>query len=157
MLTGSPVASAAPLLGLAQLTSFDVGTARAPGEGMDQLLALPRFMTFCTGAPRLAIREAPMQGIAEPMAAADTVWTRRAGSNVFDTVSTDPATGAQTTGIGAITGAQAPGEIQLLMFLHRRSGNTVRYLAQVSDDGASASGMVTRDRTLVGECSITAA
>ncbi|MDQ3734575.1 MAG: hypothetical protein M3400_11370 [Actinomycetota bacterium] len=154
LLTGAPVLSVEPLLALTRLQSFDVGTAKEPVDQMEALMALPRFRTFCAGAPQVAMKETPSTGIIETIPAAEVVWTRRGATNVFDTTSTDPATGTQTAGIGAFTGAQVGDDLQAITFLHRREGTTFAYFGMLSEDGLSASGMVTRDNVFVGNCEI---
>lgn len=154
ILTGSPVASAAPLLGLSKLRGFDIGSVRNPVESLKELTAAARFATFGSQATQLRVQQRPVSGIAETIPAAEAVWTRRAETNLFDSLTTGPTLDGEIAGIGAFTGVQTSEDITVIMFLHRRAGTTVRYLAQVADDGSSAGGMITRNGTLVGECVI---
>jgi hypothetical protein len=154
ILTGSPVSSAAALLELPKLKGFEVGSVRVPVDSMAELAALPRFATFASQATGLLVQERPTSGIAAIIPSADVVWTRRGASNLFDTVTTGPEYDGGVPGTGAFTGVQTSDDLTVIMFLHRRAGTTVRYFAQLSENGATAGGMVIRNGTLVGECSV---
>ncbi|WP_354186358.1 hypothetical protein [Arthrobacter sp. UYCu712] len=121
---------------------------------MAELAALPRFATFASQATGLQVQERPTSGIAATIPSADVVWTRRGASNLFDTVTTGPEFDGQIPGTGAFTGVQTSEDLTVIMFLHRRAGTTVRYFAQLSENGTTAGGMVIRNGTLAGECSI---
>lgn len=151
ILTGSPVLSASPLLELPKLRAFDIGSAKIPVDSMAELTGLPKFLTFATDAAQLTSQEQPASGESGP---ANVLWTRRGSSNLFDTVTTGPGVYGAVPGIGAFTGVQTGDDLTMIMFLHRRSGTTYRYLATLSENGSDATGMITASSVYTGECHV---
>ncbi|MDP9343933.1 MAG: hypothetical protein M3Q23_17950 [Actinomycetota bacterium] len=150
-LPGSPVASIEPLLGLDRLVGFTIGSPTVAVAGMDRMVALPRFQNFVANAGRLAMHEHPTSGLALSIAESDVVWTRRGTTNLFDTVTTDTATGQETVGVGAFTGVQASDQGMMVTFMQARGGVTTQYMGFIPVGEQAVSGLVSLDEGVAGE------
>lgn len=153
LLAGSPVASAAPLLGLPHLATVELGRPGVPVVDMESLVAALGASTFFLTDETFTMSERGDAGISDPLVDADVVWTRRGTTNVFDTVTRLSTGGELIHGVGAFTGVQIrDGQSVPVVFMMQRRGDAMlRYLGILSDDRRSVDdGFVSKNGFFAG-------